>query len=81
MQSLRIACSKNVVTTAIKVALVVGTVLALINHLPALLENNMTQQNIWQIVLTYLVPYSVSTYSAVAAINATRETAGTADSR
>jgi hypothetical protein len=56
---------RPVVLTAIKVALVVGTVLALINHGPALLALELSRQQILQIVLTYLVPYGVSTYSSV----------------
>ncbi|MBT4377651.1 MAG: nitrate/nitrite transporter NrtS [Gammaproteobacteria bacterium] len=56
---------RPVVLTAIKVALVVGTVLALINHGPALLALELSRQQILQIALTYLVPYGVSTYSSV----------------
>jgi hypothetical protein len=56
---------KPVVLTALKVALVVGTILALINHGPALLALELSRQQILQIALTYLVPYCVSTYSSV----------------
>jgi hypothetical protein len=56
---------RPVVLTAIKVALVVGTILALINHGPALLALELSRQQILQIALTYLVPYCVSTYSSV----------------
>jgi hypothetical protein len=56
---------RPVVLTAIKVALVVGTVLALINHGPALLALELSCQQMLQIALTYLVPYGVSTYSSV----------------
>ena len=56
---------RPVVLTAIKVAIVVGTVLALINHGPALLALELSSQQIVQIALTYLVPYGVSTYSSV----------------
>ena len=56
---------RHVVLTATKVALVVGTILALINHGPALLALELTRQQILQIALTYLVPYCVSTYSSV----------------
>ena len=58
-------CLRPVVLTAIKVALVVGTVLALINHGPALLALELSRQQMLQIALTYLVPYGVSTYSSV----------------
>ena len=56
---------RPVVLTAIKVAIVVGTMLALINHGPALLALELGRQQIVQIALTYLVPYGVSTYSSV----------------
>ena len=62
-----IARSRPVVMTALKVALVVGSVLALINHGPAMMRFSLTFENICQMLLTYLVPYSVSTYSAVVA--------------
>ena len=45
---------RPVVLTAIKVALVVGTVLALINHGPALLALELSRQQILQIALTLL---------------------------
>ncbi len=63
-----IAFSAPVVRTALRVALVVGTLLVMINHLPALLEGSATSRNYLQMGLTYLVPYCVSTYSAAVAI-------------
>lgn len=68
MQQLRIALSPPVRRTAIRVALIVGTLLVAINHLPALLDGSVTAGNALQIGLTYLVPYGVSTYSATVAI-------------
>lgn len=56
---------RPVVSTALKVAIVVGTILALINHGPALLALELSRQQIVQIALTYLVPYGVSTYSSL----------------
>ena len=56
---------RPIVLTATKVAIVVGTILALINHAPALLALELSRQQILQIALTYLVPYCVSTYSSV----------------
>jgi len=55
----------EVVQTALKVALVVGTVLCLINHAPAMISHQFSAANLLQMVLTYLVPYCVSTYSSV----------------
>jgi len=63
-----IALSREVVVTALKVSLVVGTILALINHGAGIIQLALTGESILQIALTYLVPYSVSTYSSVQAI-------------
>jgi hypothetical protein len=62
---LSIALSAPVRRTATKVALVVGTVLCIINHVPDLMIDNFTLTNLMQIALTYSVPYCVSTYSSV----------------
>ncbi len=47
-----------------KVALVVGTVLALINHYQALSSGKAGTVEILQILITYLVPYSVATFGS-----------------
>ena len=52
---------------AIRVALVVGTVLVAINQSDVLLGGQLTALVAAKIGLTYLVPFSVSTYSALAA--------------
>jgi hypothetical protein len=52
---------------AIKVALIVGTILAGINHVDVILTGQVTALVVAKIGLTYLVPFSVSTYSAMAA--------------
>jgi len=44
--------------------------LVLINHGGALLDGSLGRGGALQILLTYLVPYGVSTYSAVKAIEA-----------
>ena len=60
--------SKQVFPRAIKVALLVGTLLALINHGEKILSLSLTNQDYIKLVLTYLVPYAVSSWSAVYAI-------------
>ncbi len=52
---------------AITVALVVGTILMVINQGDVLLTGHLTVLVASKIVLTYTVPFSVSTYSALAA--------------
>jgi hypothetical protein len=59
------ACRPGIVKTAIKVALIVGTILAVINHGDSIVEGTMESGDWLRVALTYLVPYSVSTYSAV----------------
>lgn len=58
------AGNKVIVWRSIKVALVVGTILALINHFDAIFTGKLTPTIIFQILLTYFVPYSVSTYGS-----------------
>ncbi len=58
------ATDKVCVLRSIKVALVVGTVLALINHFDAILSGAIGARRGFQIVLTYLVPYCVSMYGS-----------------
>jgi hypothetical protein len=62
---INIALRPDVSRTAIKISLLVGTILALINHGPEIVHFTLSKQDIFQILLTYLVPYGVSTYSSV----------------
>jgi hypothetical protein len=52
---------------AVKIALCVGTILLVINQADVLLGGHFTAFVAAKIGLTYLVPFSVSTYSALAA--------------
>ncbi len=65
MNFLNMAMQPSVVSRALKVAAVVGTLLAAINHGGALLSGVFGLENAIQVGLTYLVPYGVSTYSSV----------------
>jgi hypothetical protein len=67
---LDLALSKTVAIPALKISVLVGTVLALINHGSSLVTMDLGTERLIQIALTYLVPYSVSTYSSVRAIQA-----------
>jgi hypothetical protein len=51
---------------ALAVAGVVGTILFAINQLDVVVSGQVTGLVLTKIALTYLVPYSVSTYSALA---------------
>jgi hypothetical protein len=63
-----LASTGQVVKSSLKVSLIVGTVLGLINHGPEIVQMTLGMDRFAQILLTYIVPYSVSTYSAVRAI-------------
>jgi hypothetical protein len=65
---LRIAFSGPVRRRAIKVALVVGTVLLAINHGDAILSGNVPPVRLLRMILTVVVPYVVSTVSSTGAI-------------
>ncbi len=65
---LSIAKSKDVVVISLKMSLIVGTILAIINHGPAITHGIFSQERYFQILLTYVVPYCVSTISSVKAI-------------
>jgi len=50
---------------SLKMALVVGTLLAVINHGQALLTGHFTPGELLPVCLTYCVPFTVSMYSQV----------------
>lgn len=60
----RLACSGGVPIRSLKVALVVGTALNLINQGDALFGS--APLNWFKLMLTFAMPYVVSTYGAVA---------------
>ncbi|MEP2989744.1 MAG: nitrate/nitrite transporter NrtS [Parasphingorhabdus sp.] len=51
---------------ALKVAIVVGTVLTAINQGDQILSGNIPP--VWKVLLTYLVPYLVSSFAGAQAI-------------
>ena len=66
-----LALSRRVMIRAFNIALLVGTILALINHGEKILSLTLSCEDFVKIILTYLVPYGVSTWSAVQAIKGT----------
>ncbi len=50
--------------TAIKLSLLVGTILNLINSYDVIINGGWTSKHILQVTLTYFVPYFVSIYSS-----------------
>lgn len=63
-----IATDRSVMLRAGKIALVVGTVIALINHGDRIVAGTMDASAWAKSALTFLVPYCVSTYSSVMAV-------------
>lgn len=62
---IKIACTQPVVLKALKISFVVGTILNLINQGDLLISLAWQEINIFKLLLTYMVPYSVTTYTAV----------------
>ena len=58
-------CEPATISLALRVALIVGTVLNLINHFDVLFGAPLTWAVEAQIALTYVVPYLVSTHGQV----------------
>jgi hypothetical protein len=65
---LKFATRPSVVRRALKFAIVVGLILITINHGYAIVHGQVTPGRVWQMCLTVLVPYTVSTLSSVGAM-------------
>jgi hypothetical protein len=65
---LRLAARSDVVGRAVRTALLVGVILIAINHGDALLSGNVGPVQVGKMALTVLVPYCVSTYASVRAL-------------
>ena len=70
----RIALQRGVVLRALKTAALVGLLLIAINHWDALLAGDVDAMRVAKMLLTVLVPYSVSTYASVRAIQGLERT-------
>ena len=74
---LKLALSPPVRSRAGKVALLVGCILAAINYSDRVMVGTLEARDLLKIAMTFLVPYCVSTYSAVSAMQeAVRKQAG-----
>ena len=60
----------GVLRRALRTSLLVGTLLVLINHGPTVWQGQLPP--LWQMLLTYWVPWGVSAWSSVAAIRQNR---------
>lgn len=62
------ALRHDVVGRSIKVGLLVGTILVLINYTDGIIAAELNTTDYFKMVLTYFVPYCVSTYATVRAL-------------
>src|SRR3954463_13520837 len=74
-EGLRTAFSPPVRRRAVRVALIVGTILLAINHGDAILSGHVSFTRFLRMILTVIVPYVVSTVSSAGAILDMRKTA------
>lgn len=65
---IELASDKDIVTRALKYAIVVGFILIMINHGDSILNGTVNAVNIVQMAVTVFVPYFVSTFSSVGTI-------------
>jgi hypothetical protein len=72
---LQAACEPAVVKRALKCALLVGAILIAVNHGDAISHGTVTGLRVFQMGLTMLIPYCVSSFSSVSAIRAARDRA------
>ena len=75
-----IARRPEVLQRSVKVSLLVGTILGALNYGDLILIGAMTIGAWFKMVLTYLVPFSVSTHASVTALRDRDGTAGPAPS-
>ncbi len=72
MDWLETARQRKVVIRALSMAVVVGPILIAINHSDAILRGDISLARLGRMLLTFVVPYTVSTISSVAAIRERR---------
>ncbi len=65
---LELAARRDVVRRALRIALIVGTLLVGINHGDRIFSGSVEERDLLKMFITYFVPYGVSTVSSVMAI-------------
>lgn len=65
LEIIKIALQKDVVVSSFKVAIVVGVILNLINQFQPIVSLHFNEINYFKLILTFCVPYLVSTYASV----------------
>ncbi len=59
------SAKKENIIDAIKIALVVGTILSFINQYDVMLSGNIDKKDVMRVVLNYIVPFSVASVSRI----------------
>jgi len=59
--------NKKNISTALLVAIIIGSLLNIINNYDVFIEGKFSSKNIIKIMLTYITPFCVSLYSSVKA--------------
>ena len=59
-----VLCDKSIMIKAVKISLIVGTLLNIINQGGYLINLDFDNINFFKIILTYLIPFFVSSYTA-----------------
>jgi hypothetical protein len=72
-RALTLAARPSIVLRGLKFSLIVGSILVLINHGDRLFTEGVTAIQVLQILLTYGVPYVVSSLSSIQATIAQEE--------
>ena len=65
---LQTALRPDILRRSLRVSLIVGTLLALINHGDRLLTGELDRGAVTKILLSYAVPFAVASWSAVQAL-------------
>ena len=60
--------TKKNISRALLTALLIGTMLNIINSYDVFMEGKMTGRNIIRVMLTYITPFCVSLYSSMKAV-------------
>jgi hypothetical protein len=58
----------DIVRRSLRVAALIGTILVAINYWDRILASTVTSGDYIKMVMTYFVPYAVSTYASVSAV-------------
>ena len=61
---LKYAKERVCVIRSLKIALIVGTILAFLNHYDSIFAGTLDTIHFLQIIITYAVPYSVATFGS-----------------